>query len=157
MLWIKLSHRQKDEKAAGPQFLRIPNYSWWETRPALLNTANKMGGCTYPSKKHRCPASTFHAFFKNLFWWFRIISYTYVWLRFCYVVYYSRKFNGCNNCTLWSIIVVIPLEKCTHRTPSGVRELHTCIGLMKSKNFIWKHHFHSWTSVALNMCESNTT
>jgi hypothetical protein len=27
--------------------------------------------------------------------------------RFCYVVYNSRKSNGFNNCTLWSIIVVI--------------------------------------------------
>jgi hypothetical protein len=51
---------------------------------------------------------------------------------------------------LWSIIVVTTLGKCLHRTPSRVRERHTCIGLMKSANFIWKHHFHSWTSVALN-------
>jgi hypothetical protein len=42
---------------------------------------------------------------------------------------------------------------------SGIRERHTCtvcIGHIKSKNFTWKHHFHSWTSVALNMCELNT-
>jgi hypothetical protein len=57
--------------------------------------------------------------------------------------------------TLWSIIVVITLGKCAHRTPAGVREHHTCIiSLMKIKNFIWKHHFHSWTSVALNRCVS---
>jgi hypothetical protein len=40
-----------------------------------------------------------------------------------------------NNCTFLSIIGVITLGKCVHRTPSGVRERHTCIGLMKSKNF----------------------
>jgi hypothetical protein len=40
---------------------------------------------------------------------------------------------------------------------SGVRECHTCIGLMKRKFFILKHHFHSCTSVALNMCELNAT
>jgi hypothetical protein len=44
-------------------------------------------------------------------------------------IYKSRKFKGFNNCTLWSIIVVITLGKCA---PSGVRERHTCIGLMKS-------------------------
>jgi hypothetical protein len=66
-------------------------------------------------------------------------------------------FNGFSNCTLWSIIVVITLGKSSHRTPSGVRERHTCIGLMKSTHFKWKHHFHSWTSVALGMCELNTT
>jgi hypothetical protein len=70
--------------------------------------------------------------------------------RFCYVVYISRKFNGFINCTSWSIIVVITLGKCAHRTPTGVRERHTCVGLMKSKSFTWKHHYHCWTSVALN-------
>jgi hypothetical protein len=39
-----------------------------------------------------------------------------------------------NNCTFWSIIVVITLEQCAHRTPTGVRERHT--DLIKSKNFI---------------------
>jgi hypothetical protein len=77
--------------------------------------------------------------------------------RFLYVLYNSHKFNSFYNCTLWSIKVVIALGMCAHRTPAGVRERHTCIGLMKSTNFIWKHHFHSWTSVALNMCELNTT
>jgi hypothetical protein len=37
---------------------------------------------------------------------------------FCYVVYNSSMFNGFNNCTLWSIIVVITLGKCAHRTPT---------------------------------------
>jgi hypothetical protein len=64
---------------------------------------------------------------------------------FCYAVYNSPKFNGFNNCTLWSIIVVITLGKCAHRTPSGVWDRHTCIGLIKSKHFVWKHHFYSWT------------
>jgi hypothetical protein len=63
------------------------------------------------------------------------------------VVYNSSKFNGFNNYTFLSIIVMITLGKCAHRTPSGVRVRHTCIGLMKSKNFIWKHQFYSWTSV----------
>jgi hypothetical protein len=56
---------------------------------------------------------------------------------FCYAVYNSHKFNGFNNCTLWSITVVITLGKCAHRTPSGVRERHTYIGLIKSNNFVW--------------------
>jgi hypothetical protein len=50
--------------------------------------------------------------------------------RFCYTVYNSPKFKGFINCTLWSIIVVITLGKCAHRTPSGVRERHKCIGLI---------------------------
>jgi hypothetical protein len=49
------------------------------------------------------------------------------------VVYNSRKFNGFNNCTLWCIIGAIKLGKCAHPTPSGVRERHTCIDLIKSK------------------------
>jgi hypothetical protein len=53
----------------------------------------------------------------------------YFW-RFCYTVYNSPRFNGFINCTLWSIIVVITLGKCAHRTPSGVRERHKCIGLI---------------------------
>jgi hypothetical protein len=42
-------------------------------------------------------------------------------VQFCYVVYNSRLFNGFNNCTFWSIIVVITLGKCAHRTPAGRR------------------------------------
>jgi hypothetical protein len=61
--------------------------------------------------------------------------------RFCYVVYNSPYFNGFNNCTFWSIIVVITLGKCAHRTPLGVRERHTCIGLMKSKKIYMKTPF----------------
>jgi hypothetical protein len=49
---------------------------------------------------------------------------------FCYAAYNSPKFNGFINCTFWSIIVVITLGKCAHRTPSGVRERHKCIGLI---------------------------
>jgi hypothetical protein len=46
------------------------------------------------------------------------------YFRFCYEVYNSRLFNSFNNCFwLWSIIVVITL-------PAGVRERHTCIGLI---------------------------
>jgi hypothetical protein len=41
--------------------------------------------------------------------------------RFSYVEYNSRLFNGFNNCSFWSIIVVITLGKCAHRTPAGVR------------------------------------
>jgi hypothetical protein len=75
------------------------------------------------------------------------------------LVYNLRKFNGFNNCTFWSIIVVITLGKCAHLTPSGVRERQTCIGLMKSTNVKLpvQHQFHSWTSVALNMCVLSTT
>jgi hypothetical protein len=58
------------------------------------------------------------------------------------------KFNGFNNCAFWSIIVVMTLGKRAHQTPSGVRERHTCIGLMKSTNFKGKHNFHSWTCVS---------
>jgi hypothetical protein len=72
-------------------------------------------------------------------------------LGFHYMVFNSRKFNGFNNCLFWSIIVVITLGKGAHRTPAGVRERHTCIGLMKNWKFIWKHHLHCGTSVALNM------
>jgi hypothetical protein len=50
---------------------------------------------------------------------------------FCYVIYNSRKFNGFSN-----LLCVRTLGKCTHRTPTGVRERHTCVGLMKSKTFI---------------------
>jgi hypothetical protein len=38
---------------------------------------------------------------------------------------------------LSSIIVVMTLGKCAHRSPTGFRERHVCIGLMKSKNFVW--------------------
>jgi hypothetical protein len=65
---------------------------------------------------------------------------------FCYAGYNSPKFNGFINCTFWSIIVVITLGKGAHRTPSGVRERHTCIGLFKVKKFLRKHLFQSWTS-----------
>jgi hypothetical protein len=54
-----------------------------------------------------------------------------------YVVYNSRLFNDFNNCSVWSIIVGATLRKCAHRTPAGVRERQTCIGLMKSTNFMW--------------------
>jgi hypothetical protein len=50
--------------------------------------------------------------------------------RFCYTAYNSPKLNGFINCTFWSIIVVITLGKCAHRMPSGIRERHTCIGLI---------------------------
>jgi hypothetical protein len=53
-----------------------------------------------------------------------------VW--FCYVVYNSPYLNGFNICTFLSIIVVITLGKCAHRTPSGFQESHTCNGLIKS-------------------------
>jgi hypothetical protein len=43
---------------------------------------------------------------------------------FCYVVYNSRLFNGFNNCSLWSIIVVITLGKCAHRTPVPFSQLN---------------------------------
>jgi hypothetical protein len=67
--------------------------------------------------------------------------------RFCYTVYNSPKFNGFINCTWWSILVVITLGRWAHRTPSGVRERHKCIGLIiKVKNFARKHLFQSWTS-----------
>jgi hypothetical protein len=82
-----------------------------------------------------------------------MLSTALIW--FCYVVYNSRLFSGFVNCTFWSIIVVI--TECAHRTSVGVRECHTWIGLIKSKSFIWKHHLHSWTTVALNLCELNTT
>jgi hypothetical protein len=49
----------------------------------------------------------------------------------------QKKVSGAQ---LW-----ITLGKCAHRTPSGVQ------------NFKWKHHFHRWNSVALNMCELNAT
>jgi hypothetical protein len=96
-----------------------------------------------------CPTSYMHAAYS--------IRYNIMFIRFCYAVYNSPKLNGFNNCALWSIIVVITLGKCAHQTPSGVRERHTCIGLIKSKNFVWKHKFFSWTWVVLNMCELNTT
>jgi hypothetical protein len=44
--------------------------------------------------------------------------------RLCYVAYNSRLFNSSNSCSLWSIIVVVALGKCAHRTPAGVRERH---------------------------------
>jgi hypothetical protein len=84
-----------------------------------------------------------------------VLYWSHKW--FCYVVYNSRKFNVFINCTFWFIIVVITLGKCADRTPSGVRERHASIGLMKCKPFKCKHQFLSWTSVALNMCELNTT
>jgi hypothetical protein len=52
----------------------------------------------------------------------------FIW--FCYTVYNSPMLNGFINCTLRSIIVVITLGKCAHRTPTGVRERHKCIGLI---------------------------
>jgi hypothetical protein len=76
---------------------------------------------------------------------------------FFYSVYNSRLFNGFNNCCFWSLIVVITLGKCAHRTPAGFRERHTCIGLILNYNFIWQRYLRSWTSAALNMCELNTT
>jgi hypothetical protein len=57
------------------------------------------------------------------------------WGRFCYVAYNLCLFDSFNNYSLWSIIVVITLEKCAQRTPAGVRERHTCIGLIQSINF----------------------
>jgi hypothetical protein len=64
--------------------------------------------------------------------WRHQASYRFTqYIRFCYVV--SRLFNGFNNCSLWSIIVVITLGKCAHRTPAGVRQRHICIGLI----FTW--------------------
>jgi hypothetical protein len=62
-------------------------------------------------------------------------------LWFCYWVFNPRYFYGFNNCSLWSIIVEITLGKCA--APNAGRQ--------------WNHHLHSWTSVALNMCELNTT
>jgi hypothetical protein len=47
--------------------------------------------------------------------------------RSYYEIYNSHTFNGFNNCTLWSIIVVITLGKCAHQTPADVLERHTCI------------------------------
>jgi hypothetical protein len=81
----------------------------------------------------RCPSTTRFCYtvynspkFNGFINWKRCPSTT----RFCYTVYNSPKFNGFINCTLWSIIVVITLGKCAHRTPSGVRERHKCIGLI---------------------------
>jgi hypothetical protein len=49
------------------------------------------------------------------------IRYSEVQQGFCYAAYNSPKFNGFINFTFWSIIVVITLGKCAHRTPSGLR------------------------------------
>jgi hypothetical protein len=69
--------------------------------------------------------------------------------RFCYVVNDSRKFNGFNNCTLWSIIVVIALGKCAGAPP--MYWPHEKWKLFK------KTPFSQLNSEALNMFELNTT
>jgi hypothetical protein len=73
-----------------------------------------------------------------------LISPTFSWdcpfkVKFCYVVYSSRMFNGFNNFILWSIISLITLGKCAHRTPEDVRESHTYVYWPhESKNCVWK-------------------
>jgi hypothetical protein len=74
------------------------------------------------------------------------ICYFYPLFRFCYAAYSSLKFNGFINCTFWSIIVVITLGKCAHRTPSGFGSATHVLASFKVKFFLRKHLFQSWTS-----------
>jgi hypothetical protein len=43
------------------------------------------------------------------------------------------------------------------RAPNADRRSGASLLASWKVNFFWKHHLHSWTSVALNMCELNTT
>jgi hypothetical protein len=44
--------------------------------------------------------------------------------RFCYVVYNSHLFNGFNNCSFWSIIIVITLGARTERRQANWSATH---------------------------------
>jgi hypothetical protein len=56
---------------------------------------------------------------------------------FCCVAYNSRLFNGFNNCTLWSIIVAIPLGKCAHRRRHAFGSATYVLASFKVKICIW--------------------